>query len=267
MGKLFGLVSSGVGLMAEAVAQNTGKSFQSKPADSDSYSSRQQFNPNSGTDSYQSNEYPAYSRSNDHPEFSRPTDIPPSYESAVQDRNSGYTSRRDDISDRNFGYQRQTYQNDVYDRETDYPRQTYQNDVYDRENDHPRQSYQENDKNRQVNYPRCPLQNGSQIDYSRITPPPEDRFQSMRPQAASMPDPRSNSGRLPMPIIIPQRRPGTKDRGWAMAYSPVLQSCDIDKNAFIAFLYSFNEACKVFWPSVSWPLLTRKLRPLQPLMP
>jgi hypothetical protein len=50
---------------------------------------------------------------------------------------------------------------------------------------------------------------------------------------------------LPLPIIIPQRRPENKSRGWAIAYAPVLGQCGIDQDMFIQFILEFNEACKV----------------------
>lgn len=50
------------------------------------------------------------------------------------------------------------------------------------------------------------------------------------------------SERLPYPIIIPQRRPGTKWRGFARAYPPCLEDFDIDQDTFMAFLKNFEDA-------------------------
>jgi hypothetical protein len=40
-------------------------------------------------------------------------------------------------------------------------------------------------------------------------------------------------GRLPCPVIIPQRRPRDKKRGFVRAYAPVLESCGIDQKTFL----------------------------------
>ncbi|MCJ1417898.1 hypothetical protein MMC32_004243 [Xylographa parallela] len=56
--------------------------------------------------------------------------------------------------------------------------------------------------------------------------------------------PSLTSGRLPFPVIIPQRRPEDKSRGWLRAYAPALMECGIDQAEFISFIESFNEASK-----------------------
>ena len=50
--------------------------------------------------------------------------------------------------------------------------------------------------------------------------------------------------RLPYPVIIPQRRPGTKTRGFARAYPPDLASFGIDQDSFLRFLKNFHKASK-----------------------
>ncbi|KAF5536398.1 hypothetical protein FMEXI_10344 [Fusarium mexicanum] len=47
---------------------------------------------------------------------------------------------------------------------------------------------------------------------------------------------------LPRPIVIPQRRPGNKERGFVEAYAPDLQSFGIDEEAFLAFIQATNKA-------------------------
>jgi hypothetical protein len=54
------------------------------------------------------------------------------------------------------------------------------------------------------------------------------------------------TGRLPLPVIIPQRRPENKDRGFLYAYAPMLNECGIHEETFIDFLSQLNEACKVW---------------------
>lgn len=47
-------------------------------------------------------------------------------------------------------------------------------------------------------------------------------------------------GRLPLPVILPQRRPRNKSRGFVRAYSPVLQDVGIDQATFLRFLENFH---------------------------
>lgn len=51
-------------------------------------------------------------------------------------------------------------------------------------------------------------------------------------------------GRLPCPVIIPQRRPRDKKRGFVRAYAPVLEDCGIDQATFLDFLKTFHSASK-----------------------
>jgi hypothetical protein len=50
---------------------------------------------------------------------------------------------------------------------------------------------------------------------------------------------------LPAPVILPQRRPKNKMRGFVRAYAPVLGECSgIDSETFIDFLNAFDKASK-----------------------
>ena len=49
-------------------------------------------------------------------------------------------------------------------------------------------------------------------------------------------------GRLPCPVIIPQRRPRDKKRGFVRAYAPVLADCGIDQKIFLDFLKTFHSS-------------------------
>lgn len=51
-------------------------------------------------------------------------------------------------------------------------------------------------------------------------------------------------GKLPCPVIIPQRRPRDKKRGFVRAYAPVLEDCGIDQATFLDFLKTFHTASK-----------------------
>lgn len=62
--------------------------------------------------------------------------------------------------------------------------------------------------------------------------------------------PTHGTGRLPCPVIIPQRRPRTKSRGFVRAYAPVLADCGIDQDTFLEFLKTFHKASQVDNPSL-----------------
>ncbi|KAM0262155.1 hypothetical protein ACHAQJ_001898 [Trichoderma viride] len=47
---------------------------------------------------------------------------------------------------------------------------------------------------------------------------------------------------LPMPVILPQRRPGERARGFIHAYAPLLQEVGIDQTTFIDFIKELNLA-------------------------
>ena len=61
----------------------------------------------------------------------------------------------------------------------------------------------------------------------------------------SHPAPTYTTGRLPCPVIIPQRRPRTKSRGFVRAYAPVLADCGVDQDTFLEFLKTFHKASQV----------------------
>lgn len=56
--------------------------------------------------------------------------------------------------------------------------------------------------------------------------------------------------RLSCPVVIPQRSPGSKGRGFMRAYAPVLADYDFTEESFLAFLKSFHKASMV----MNWPL-------------
>ncbi|KAM0178170.1 hypothetical protein ACHAPF_003809 [Botrytis cinerea] len=54
----------------------------------------------------------------------------------------------------------------------------------------------------------------------------------------------AEKSRLPCPVILPQRRPRDKKRGFIRAYAPVLEDCGVDQAAFLDFLKTFYQASK-----------------------
>ena len=50
--------------------------------------------------------------------------------------------------------------------------------------------------------------------------------------------------RLPAPVLLPQRRPKNRDRGFLRAYAPDLAPCGIDQEMFIYFLNTAEKGCR-----------------------
>ena len=50
---------------------------------------------------------------------------------------------------------------------------------------------------------------------------------------------------LEYPVIIPQRRPRTRSRGFLRAYAPSLNGSQIEEAMFMSFLQGFDDAIKV----------------------
>ena len=72
---------------------------------------------------------------------------------------------------------------------------------------------------------------------------PEERLNNKaRASAASNGPSRISMQKLPFPVIVPQRRPGTKSRGFVGAYEPVLEEIGISPEAFLRFLKDLQNA-------------------------
>lgn len=50
----------------------------------------------------------------------------------------------------------------------------------------------------------------------------------------------AGEAKLPAPVIIPQRRPNTRRRGFLAAYAPALEYCGVDQKTFLEFLDGFR---------------------------
>ena len=68
--------------------------------------------------------------------------------------------------------------------------------------------------------------------FTRLHPPPP----------TYTPDPIRTNPLLPHPVIIPQRRPGSKHRGFVRAYAPILANASITQSTFLDFLTGFDAA-------------------------
>lgn len=53
---------------------------------------------------------------------------------------------------------------------------------------------------------------------------------------------RKSRSHLPCPVVIPQRRPGHKERGFVEAYAPSLEKFGIQQDEFISFIKATNKA-------------------------
>ena len=51
-----------------------------------------------------------------------------------------------------------------------------------------------------------------------------------------------NAQKLPLPVILAQRRPKDRSRGFIRAYAPELETCGIDQAMFFDFLQTFEKA-------------------------
>jgi hypothetical protein len=55
-------------------------------------------------------------------------------------------------------------------------------------------------------------------------------------------------GRLTAPVVLPQKRPRAKVRGFVRAYAPMLEDCGIDQATFLEFLDGFDKSTHVCLP-------------------
>jgi hypothetical protein len=69
-----------------------------------------------------------------------------------------------------------------------------------------------------------------------------DAFMQRHPPPMYSP---SITGGLAMPVILPQRRPKNKERGFVRAYAPMLQDCGIQQQEFLDFLDGFSKAIQL----------------------
>lgn len=71
-----------------------------------------------------------------------------------------------------------------------------------------------------------------------------DEFLKRHPLPVSTPGEAPTTGRLLHPVIIPQRRPGDRLRGFVRAYAPDLMNCGIDQETWIDLLITFTRASR-----------------------
>jgi hypothetical protein len=69
------------------------------------------------------------------------------------------------------------------------------------------------------------------------------RFISDHPPPYSLQD-ESPRRQLSAPVVLPQRRPKDRDRGFIRAYAPTLGDCGIDQDMFLDFLDTAEKSCQ-----------------------
>ena len=52
----------------------------------------------------------------------------------------------------------------------------------------------------------------------------------------------ARTGKLTLPVVLPQRRPKERSRGFIRAYAPVLENCGINQNTWLSFLDTFQKS-------------------------
>ena len=92
-----------------------------------------------------------------------------------------------------------------------------------------------------------PEQPGNETAPPRYSPPPysEEEPVNIDDIKYSLPEINTPPPRLSCPVVVPQRRPGRKGRGFMRAYAPVLSDYDISEEFFLAFLKTFHKASMV----------------------
>ncbi|EMF16765.1 uncharacterized protein SEPMUDRAFT_76291 [Sphaerulina musiva SO2202] len=87
-----------------------------------------------------------------------------------------------------------------------------------------------------------PTYDESEQEYQPVDELVRDVINTSRPPPTSTCSgtPVTSRSQLPCPVILPQRRPRKKARGFIRAYSPVLSDCGISQEVFLKFLKNFH---------------------------
>jgi hypothetical protein len=70
----------------------------------------------------------------------------------------------------------------------------------------------------------------------------EDTFLRNHGIPRELQGPSTSVGRLPLTVVLPQRRPKDRSRGFIRAYAPVLENCGIDQATWLQFLDTFQKS-------------------------
>lgn len=77
---------------------------------------------------------------------------------------------------------------------------------------------------------------------SRDEATPTDPNRGHEAQTSPTVTPTNHDTRLPKAVVIPQRRPSDRARGFIRAYAPILLHCGIDQATFLGFIDCLNKS-------------------------
>jgi hypothetical protein len=90
----------------------------------------------------------------------------------------------------------------------------------------------------------CDDQTDAGLQYADGDEPALEGFIQTHPLATTTSTPKTSDCHLPCPVVIPQRRPGNKTRGFVEAYAPALEQFGIQQDEFISFIRATNKAVR-----------------------
>ena len=227
MGILVRLIGSGVGLAAEAIAAKRERSRSKSPgADLSpqvSASSSRDIGPSSSTQS-SSNRFPSPAR-----EDSRGyTDPPPAYEQVVEvpeERAGELIAEGKAVPlDEKHG--------------SSHSEKTHEDDS-DTDSEGDEANWALDEAAAEVATPGA---EAPKLKYGIMAQPTIDSFVAV--VMAKCPPMNHPTNPLQRPVIIPQRRPGARDRGFIHAYAPDLADKGISQEVFLSFIQTFHQAAQ-----------------------
>ncbi|KAL9065786.1 MAG: hypothetical protein Q9161_008011 [Pseudevernia consocians] len=227
MGILVRLIGSGVGLAAEAIAAKKQRSRSRSPgadlSPQASASSSRDIRPSSSSFTNKSEEKSSAALEA-HEDFETP---PPSYEQVVEVPEE----RADELIadgkalplDEKHGLSQE--------------REVHEDDDSDSDSEGDEANWALDEAAEEVATPRA---EDPKLKYGIMAQPTIESFSAV--VMAKCPPLNHLTNPLQRPVIIPQRRPGARDRGFIHAYSPDLAEKGISQEAFLSFIQNFHAA-------------------------
>lgn len=221
MGILVRLIGSGVGLAAEAVAAKRQRSRSRSPGGADllpqaSASSSRDIEPSS---SVNEREEKSFKAPEVHEDFSQP---PPAYEQVVE--------VSEERADELIAGGKALPLDEKKGREV-------HEDGSDSDSEGDEANWALDEAAEEVATPRA---EDPKLKYGIMAQPAIESFSAV--VMAKCPPLNHPTNPLQRPVIIPQRRPGARDRGFIHAYSPDLAEKGISQEAFLSFIQNFHAA-------------------------
>ena len=222
MGRLIRLIGSGVGLAAEAVAAKKQRSRSKSPGGADlssqaSASSSRDVGPSSSTSKSEGNSLKAPDAQGD---FEAP---PPAYDEVVEvseeQANELISGGKALPVDEKSGHE-------VHDE-----------DDSDSDSEGDEENWALDEAAEEVATPRA---EDPKLKYGITAQPTVESFSEV--VMAKCPPVTHPTNPLQRPVVIPQRRPGARDRGFIHAYAPDLAEKGIPQEVFLSFIQNFYAA-------------------------